>query len=303
MAMRQPGRPGELRAELVERRRSAARARTRTTGSERSRAESSGAKRRLRPESFADHYSQARQFYVSQTPIEQQHIGDAFVFELSKVERADIRERMVANLRNVDEDLAATRRRRARARRRCPTRANAAAARRSPTSPPSPALSILRNPPGHASPAARSACSSPTAPTPSCSRALEKAVDGRGRALEFVAPKVGGVDDRRRHARRGRPEDRRRPVGALRRRGRSSRPRPAPRSWRPSARGQGLRRRRVRALQVHRLHAGAHAAARPRRHSRYLMTAVLRSSERVHAAAFVEACHALRLWTRVGAAH
>jgi catalase len=65
-----------------------------------------GEKRRLRPESFADHYSQARQFYLSQLPIEQQHIRDAFVFELSKVERLDIRERMVANLRNVDNDLA-----------------------------------------------------------------------------------------------------------------------------------------------------------------------------------------------------
>ena len=29
------------------------------------------------------------------------------MFELSKVERPDIRARMVANLRNVDEDLAA----------------------------------------------------------------------------------------------------------------------------------------------------------------------------------------------------
>ena len=53
-----------------------------------------GDKLRIRPESFADHYSQARQFYVSQTPIEQKHIGDALVFELSKVERPDIRSRM-----------------------------------------------------------------------------------------------------------------------------------------------------------------------------------------------------------------
>jgi len=67
-----------------------------------------GDKRRLRPESFADHYSQARQFYVSQTPIEQKHIQDALVFELSKVETPPIRERVVARLRNVDEDLAAT---------------------------------------------------------------------------------------------------------------------------------------------------------------------------------------------------
>jgi catalase len=67
-----------------------------------------GPKRRLRPESFADHYSQARQFYISQTDIEQLHIADAFTFELSKCERADIRIRMVAGLRNVDEELAAT---------------------------------------------------------------------------------------------------------------------------------------------------------------------------------------------------
>jgi catalase len=65
-----------------------------------------GDKRRVRPGSFADHYSQAGQFFRSQLPIEQQHIIDAFVFELSKVERPDIRERVVANLRNVDEDMA-----------------------------------------------------------------------------------------------------------------------------------------------------------------------------------------------------
>ncbi len=66
----------------------------------------SGDKRRVRPSSFADHYSQARQFFRSQTPIEQGHIIGAFVFELSKVKKAAIRERMVAGLRNVDEDLA-----------------------------------------------------------------------------------------------------------------------------------------------------------------------------------------------------
>jgi catalase len=65
-----------------------------------------GPKRRLRPESFADHYSQARQFFVSQTEVEQRHIIDAFAFELSKCDREAIRTRMVAGLRNVDEDLA-----------------------------------------------------------------------------------------------------------------------------------------------------------------------------------------------------
>jgi catalase len=65
-----------------------------------------GPKRRLRPESFADHYSQARQFFVSQSEIEQQHIIDAFTFELSKCDREAIRTRMVAGLRNVGDDLA-----------------------------------------------------------------------------------------------------------------------------------------------------------------------------------------------------
>ncbi|KAF0677115.1 catalase [Profundibacterium mesophilum] len=65
-----------------------------------------GEKRRLRPESFADHYSQARQFYLSQTEVEQAHIADALVFELSKVKTVAIRERMVSHLPNIDEDLA-----------------------------------------------------------------------------------------------------------------------------------------------------------------------------------------------------
>jgi catalase len=70
-------------------------------------AEVSGPKRRLRADSFADHYSQARQFYLSQTPNERLHIINAFVFELSKVDREDIRVRMVSGLRNVHDDLAA----------------------------------------------------------------------------------------------------------------------------------------------------------------------------------------------------
>lgn len=65
-----------------------------------------GEKGRIRPESFADHYSQARQFYISQTAYEQAHIASALVFELSKVEHLHIREAMVGHMRNIDEDLA-----------------------------------------------------------------------------------------------------------------------------------------------------------------------------------------------------
>jgi catalase len=69
-------------------------------------AEETGAKVRLRPESFADHYSQARQFYISQTKVEQSHIAAALVFELSKVEELAIRERVVSHLPNIDQGLA-----------------------------------------------------------------------------------------------------------------------------------------------------------------------------------------------------
>ncbi len=65
-----------------------------------------GAKLRIRPELFADHYSQARLFWVSQTSNEQAHIASAFVFELSKVTHQPAVARMVGNLRNVDEALA-----------------------------------------------------------------------------------------------------------------------------------------------------------------------------------------------------
>ena len=77
-----------------------------TTGYRHFEAAENGRKVQERPGTFSDHYSQARQFFISQTPIEQKHIGDALIFELSKCERIDIRERMVAHLRNIDESLA-----------------------------------------------------------------------------------------------------------------------------------------------------------------------------------------------------
>jgi catalase len=62
---------------------------------------------RGKPEKFADHYTQATLFYTSQTEWEKQHIIGGFRFELSKLTVPAIRRRMVASLRNVDEDLAA----------------------------------------------------------------------------------------------------------------------------------------------------------------------------------------------------
>ena len=65
-----------------------------------------GDKLRMRGELFADHYSQARLFWKSQTPSEQAHIASAFVFELSKVQLQHVPPRMVGNLVNVDAGLA-----------------------------------------------------------------------------------------------------------------------------------------------------------------------------------------------------
>ena len=167
------------------------------------------------PRRFADHYSQARQFYVSQTPVEQAHIVDAFVFELSKCEQPGIRARMVANLRNVDEDFA---RRVADGLRLDPLPEPSHPARQPITDlPPSPALSIvaqragqLRRPQDRRARHRRHR-----------RRAAGVAARGghrRGRARRARRP----ADRRRRHQRRqaraGPPEDRRRPVGALRRR-------------------------------------------------------------------------------------
>ncbi|HEY1908957.1 MAG TPA: catalase [Myxococcaceae bacterium] len=61
---------------------------------------------RGKPEKFADHYTQATLFWRSQSPSEQEHIVDAFRFELTKVQTPAIRERMVAGLLNVDRELA-----------------------------------------------------------------------------------------------------------------------------------------------------------------------------------------------------
>jgi catalase len=65
-----------------------------------------GRKTRERSASFLDHFSQARLFLRSQTAPEREHLRDALRFELAKVERLAIRERVIELLRDVDEDLA-----------------------------------------------------------------------------------------------------------------------------------------------------------------------------------------------------
>ncbi|WP_432239698.1 catalase [Herbaspirillum robiniae] len=65
-----------------------------------------GDKIRAKPEKFADHYSQARLFWQSQTLAEQLHIVNAFRFELTRVQTPSVRQRVVSLLVNVDPMLA-----------------------------------------------------------------------------------------------------------------------------------------------------------------------------------------------------
>ncbi|GAB2468676.1 catalase [Jatrophihabitans fulvus] len=65
-------------------------------------------KQRGNPVSYADHFSQATQFYRSLTPVEQDHIANAYTFELSRCWDETIRVRQLRALANIDPELCAT---------------------------------------------------------------------------------------------------------------------------------------------------------------------------------------------------
>lgn len=65
-----------------------------------------GKKVRARSNSFADHFTQARLFFHSLSTEEQTHLINAFSFELSKVNKEDIRKRELAILYQVEPALA-----------------------------------------------------------------------------------------------------------------------------------------------------------------------------------------------------
>ena len=66
----------------------------------------SGTKVRMRSETFSDHYGQAKLFWNSMSPVEQEHIIMALQFELSKVEIREIRQRMLGHLTRINDKLA-----------------------------------------------------------------------------------------------------------------------------------------------------------------------------------------------------
>ncbi|SFK96082.1 catalase [Lysobacter sp. cf310] len=148
-----------------------------------------GIKGRVRPESFADHYSQARQFYRSQTEYEQAHMASALVFELSKVGTAHVREAVVGHLRHIDTALA----------RRVadglglaalpPAPPAAVAAQDLPASPP---LQII----GKMKPTLQGRCVGVLIDDGSDAatvRALRKAAEAAGARVKIVAPRIGGA--------------------------------------------------------------------------------------------------------------
>ena len=148
-----------------------------------------GPKQRVRSETFADHYSQARQFFVSQAPVEQKHIADALVFELSKVERPDIRARTVSHLIRIDPGLAGT----VADGLGLPLPDPAIAAREPIADlPASDKLSIVKNGPTDFKGRKLGILVSDGADAAVLS-ALLKAVEAEGAVYEVIAPKVGGV--------------------------------------------------------------------------------------------------------------
>ncbi|MGH6963065.1 MAG: catalase [Phenylobacterium sp.] len=147
-----------------------------------------GAKVRLRAESFADHYSHARLFYSSQTDIEQAHLASALVFELSKCSFEHVRTRILANLQNVDPDLAA----RVAFGLNMELPAPSAPAAQPQDMDPSPALRIVGKYPETLKGRSVGILVTDGADG-AVVAALRKAVEAEGASVKIVAPKIGGV--------------------------------------------------------------------------------------------------------------
>src|SRR5579872_2348480 len=154
-------------------------------------AEEKGRKVRERSESFADHYSQARQFYNSQTKVEQGHIAEALIFELSKVERPEIRARVVSHLPHIDRKLADQVAKGLGLDEKVQP-AQAAKAPRTDLKP-SKALSIALNPPETF--AGRKVGALVTDGVDhAVLNALKRELEQEGAVLEVIAPAIGGVE-------------------------------------------------------------------------------------------------------------
>jgi len=62
---------------------------------------------RENPATYDDHYSQARLFWLSMSPVEKEHIIRAYTFELGKCYEQAVKERQLLALANIDPVLCA----------------------------------------------------------------------------------------------------------------------------------------------------------------------------------------------------
>jgi len=149
----------------------------------------SGPKGRLRPESFADHYSQARLFFRSMTEPEQRHIVSAFAFELAKVGTMAIRRRMLGHLAIVDRSLGDG----VAVALGMEGQAETIRPARPPIDlPPSPALSLISKAPKTLE-GRKVAILVADGSDPALVAALRTALKKEGGELAVVAPKIGGA--------------------------------------------------------------------------------------------------------------
>lgn len=143
---------------------------------------------RLRAETFADHYSQARLFFTSLEAPEQAHLASAIVFELSKVTLEHVRNRMMGNLRNVDEDLA----------QRVADGLGMALPKKTPAAAepidmsPSPALRLIGKYPDSLK-GRKVGILVTNGADGAVVKAVQEAAKAAGAAVEIIAPKVGGA--------------------------------------------------------------------------------------------------------------
>jgi catalase len=146
----------------------------------------------VRPESFADHYSQARLFFRSMSEPEKRHIVSAFAFELGKVETMAIRTRMLGHLMIVDRDLGS----KVEKALGMKGAATALTPARQPTDmTPSPALSMIKKAPATLKTRKIAVLVSDGVDAALIAR-LRQAVEEEGAELAVVASKIGGVRTR-----------------------------------------------------------------------------------------------------------
>ena len=148
-----------------------------------------GEKVRLRPETFADHYSQARLFFRSMSEPEQRHIVSAFAFELGKVVAIEVRRRMLGHLDVIDADLGIG------VAKALGMEGQGVVIKpaRSPIDlPPSPALSLIEKAPKTLE-GRKIAILVTDGSDPALVQLLRDATEKEGARLAVVAPKIGGA--------------------------------------------------------------------------------------------------------------